>query len=163
MRSATEKRIEEGDMLCIEITPADKPYSIQFVTTLVVGDVSKERMEKADYLIEGIREAEAAIKPGTPLSEMAKILNDSIARAGCWEFCRPPFTLDHRGHGQSINITEYNDMKMEKGMEFVVHPIQYFPDVGGMMFGDHVLVTDKGYERMFQTELKLFSIPRGGL
>lgn len=158
MVPGTDKKVEEGDRILGEITPSYRGYSAQLIRTAVIGEIPTLVKERYEYLLEGMKRAIAIIKPGISVSELAKIQNNWIARAGFMEYCREPFMAENRGHG-SVVIQETNETKLEEGMTFVVHPNQYFPDIGYLGLGDQVLVTKDGVEVLTKTELGLFSVP----
>jgi len=69
-----------------------------------------------------------------------------------------------RGHGVGLyvdgaHLLEDNTLALEPGMTLVVHPNTYHPDVGYMVLGDTVLVTDSGREVLCGTSRELFSEP----
>jgi Xaa-Pro dipeptidase len=54
-------------------------------------------------------------------------------------------------------VLEDVDCVVEEGMVLIAHPNTYLPLSGYMVFGDTLVVTDKGCIRLGQTDKKLFS------
>jgi len=54
--------------------------------------------EKYHLLIEAHEESLRAIRPGVRISEVARIQNEKISKAGYEEYCKPPY-MRSRGHG----------------------------------------------------------------
>jgi Xaa-Pro aminopeptidase len=55
-----------------------------------------------------------------------------------------------RGHGLGItssrpgDIDAHNELTLEEGMVFVMHPNQYIPESGSLLCGETVVVTPAG-------------------
>jgi Xaa-Pro aminopeptidase len=70
-----------------------------------------------------------------------------------------------RGHGlgnlSSLpgDIDNGNDTRLEADMVFVMHPNQYFPDVGYLLCGEPVKIGKHGAEPLSETAAVLDSIP----
>ena len=45
---------------------------------------------------------------------------------------------------------------LQKNEVIIVHPNQYLPETGYLTCGESVLVTDTGFERLAETETKLY-------
>lgn len=156
----TDKPIEDGDLLIFEITPArlNRNYSAQLCRTISMGPARKAVLEKIDILAEAQEAGLAACRAGTPISEVVDVQNDVIAKHGFGEYCVPPY-MRARGHGFGIGRQELsaaNKRPLEAGMALVVHPNQYFPDVGYLAMGEMIIVTETGYERLCMLDRKVF-------
>jgi Xaa-Pro dipeptidase len=158
------KKIERGDLLLFEITPANGPetYSAQLCKTVIFGEKPGELLlEKYRLLIEALEASLAAVKPGVRISEVAQIQNDIIGSAGYGEFCRPPY-MRARGHGFGMGRIELDpDSPLEfvEGMSLVIHPNQFLPETGYLALGEHIIVTESGIERLTRTESRLYECP----
>jgi Xaa-Pro aminopeptidase len=58
-------------------------------------------------------------------------------------------------------VLEDVDLVLEPEMTLVVHPNTYHPEVGYLVHGDSVRVTDDGCEVLTRTPRQLFSGPAG--
>ncbi|OGP58648.1 MAG: hypothetical protein A2162_12070 [Deltaproteobacteria bacterium RBG_13_52_11b] len=154
------KKIEPGDLLLFEITPANGAvtYSAQLCRTAIFRETPKPLLiEKYRLLIEAHEESLLAIKPGVRISEVARIQNEIIGRAGYSEYCRPPY-MRARGHGFGlgrIDVEEDSTVEFAEGMSLVVHPNQFIPETGYLALGESIIVTSDGLERLTRTESKI--------
>jgi Xaa-Pro aminopeptidase len=161
------KKVEKGDLLLFEITPAHGPetYSAQLCRTAIFGEPPDELVQaKYRLLIEALEESLSVIKPGVRISEVARIQNEIIGKAGYGEYCRPPY-MRARGHGFGlgrIDAEEDSTLEFAAGMSLVVHPNQFLPETGYLALGEHILVTDTGMERLTRTESKIYECPDAG-
>ena len=155
------KKAERGDLLLFEITPANGSvtYTAQLCRTAIYGESPSSLLkEKYAFLIEAQKESLKVIKPGVRMSEVARIQNEIIGRAGYQEYCRPPY-MRSRGHGFGLGrfeVDEESTMTFEEGMSLVVHPNQFIPETGYLALGEHILVTSSGIERLTRTESKIY-------
>ena len=155
------KRIEPGDLLLFEITPANtsQTYTAQLCRTAIFGEPPNRLLqEKFAVLIEALEESLAVIRPGVRISEVARIQNEIIGRAGYKEYCQPPY-MRGRGHGFGlgrIDVEEDTPLEFAEGMSLVVHPNQFIPKTGYLALGEHIIVTAGGVERLTQTESKIY-------
>ena len=158
------KKIEPGDLILFEITPANGPetYTAQLCKTAIFGETPDQLLqEKYRLLIDAHEESLRAIKPGVRISEVARIQNERIAKAGYGEYCRPPY-MRARGHGFGlgrIEIDEDSSLKFAEGMSLVVHPNQFLPETGYLAIGEHIIVTATGIERLTRTDSKIYECP----
>lgn len=156
----TDKPIEDGDLLIFEITPArlNRNNSAQLCRTISMGPARPAVLEKIAILAEAQEAGLAACKAGTPISQVVDAQNDVIAKHGYGEYCVPPY-MRARGHGFGIGrqeLSSANKRPLEAGMALVVHPNQYFPDVGYLAMGEMIFVTETGYERLCTLDRKVF-------
>ena len=161
VRSSTERRLEAGDVIVGEITPAFAGYHAQLCRTFVLGEPAAKTVENFDILIEAERRAFAAALPGQSSAAIAEAANAVITAGGYGEFCRPPY-MRTRGHGLGRGSVLPGDLDPEKGpaleegMTFVIHPNQYFPDTGYLMLGDTVVIESTRPRVLTKTPAKLF-------
>ncbi len=92
---------------------------------------------------------------------MARAENDVFRKYGFGDYVTDQYTRV-RGHGLGLfadskpHILEDVDTKLAPGMAIVVHPNTYHPEVGYMVLGDSVLVTEDGAEVLTRTARELF-------
>jgi len=161
VRPATDRRLEEGDLIIGEITPCYKGYVAQLCRTLVLGKPTAVQQEKFELLIEAETQGLEAARAGRPSGEIARAVDGVIGAAGYEEYCKPPY-MRTRGHGLGMggiapaDLTQQSASILENNMTFVIHPNQYLPETGYMMVGDTVVIDDGAARRLTQTPLQLF-------
>lgn len=159
----SDRKLQLGDVIIAEITPAVGGHFIQLCRTATLGPPSDLVRDKFGVLQEAFERSLEATRPGNRVGEIAVAMNRVFGAAGYAEYCRPPY-MRVRGHGLGYRtmpfpeIVEENPAEIQPGMVFVVHPNQYLPETGYLMLGDTVQVTEGGNERLTKTEKKLFSI-----
>jgi Xaa-Pro aminopeptidase len=161
------KKVERGDLILFEITPANgsETYSAQLCRTVIFGESPDALLqEKYGMLRQALEESLSVIRPGVMIGEVARIQNKIIEAAGYGEYCQPPF-MRARGHGFGlgrIEIDEDSPLKFAAGMSLVVHPNQYLPETGYLALGEHIIVTENGIERLTKTESRIYECPDVG-
>jgi len=158
----SSRELATGDLVITELTPAVEGYFAQLCRTLVIGPASDAQKRAYDIYIEALEAGIAAVAPGALASDVARAENDVFRKYGLGEYITSAYTRV-RGHGIGLfpdaapHILEDVDTELRPGMTFVVHPNTYNPDVGYMMLGDSVTVTETGVDVLTKTPRVLFS------
>ncbi|MBN9427115.1 MAG: aminopeptidase P family protein [Burkholderiales bacterium] len=145
VKSPTTRVLDEGDILLAEITPMIDDQFSQICRTVVLGPRDPLICERFDLLKAAFEHARRQAVPGRRMAEVAAAANEVIAGAGFGAFCKPPY-MRVRGHGLGNisgdpgDVGTDNPIRLDADMVFVLHPNQYFPDVGYLMCGDPVRV-----------------------
>lgn len=151
---ASDKVIESGDMVHMEINGKLDGYMIDICRSTVVGKASEEQIYILETTLEMLEESVAAMHPGVVSEELEKI-SGSIALAH-------GFTSNHTrafggpatylGHAIGLGVDEPPVLaKRDKtvlipGMVITVEPGLYQTGHGGCRIEDEVLVTETGTE-----------------
>jgi len=163
MTPPSERRIATGDLVTTELTPAVEGYFAQVCRTLVVGKANDAQRRAFAVFVEALEAGIAAVGPGVRAADVAKAENDVFRKYGLGEYTTSQWTRV-RGHGMGLfadskpHILEDVDTVLEPGMTLIVHPNTYHPEVGYIVLGDAVLVTDRGVEVLCKTPRELFEI-----
>ena len=158
-----DRKIQPGDIIIAEITPALGSHFIQLCRTVVVGRASPLLREKFAILEEIMEKCLAKVRPGGKVGELAQVMNQVFTAHGYEKYCRPPY-MRVRGHGLGFwsipfaEVVDENETVIEAETSFVVHPNQYIPETGYLMLGDTVWVEENGYRRLTQSPMKLFEV-----
>jgi Xaa-Pro dipeptidase len=166
VRAPSRRIIERGDIMLAEITPSVNNQFSQICRTVVLGPPTELLRSRFAILQEAMAVGKAAAVPGASVSMVARAMNSSISAAGFSEYCRPPY-MRVRGHGlgnissEPGDIDEDNKRILEQGMIFVMHPNQYFPDVGYLLCGEPVVINDNGAVALSASEAQLDHIDAG--
>ncbi|MEK6600877.1 MAG: M24 family metallopeptidase, partial [Candidatus Binatota bacterium] len=159
----SDRRMQPGDIVIAEITPAIEGHFVQLCRTAVMGPAAPLVREKFAILEEALAKSLDRVRPGAKVGELSRVMNEVFSAYGYEKYCRPPY-MRVRGHGLGFwstpfsEIVDENEAVIESGMSFVVHPNQYLPETGYLMLGDTVWVEENGHRRLTQTPMKLFSI-----
>lgn len=157
------RKLQPGDIIIAEITPAFEGHFVQLCRTAVMGPVSPLLREKFAIMEEAMEKSLERVRPGNKVGEVSQAMNRVFSAYGYEKYCRPPY-MRVRGHGLGLwsipfsEIVDENEAVIEEGMCFVVHPNQYLPETGYLMLGDTVWIEASGPRRLTKTPSKLFSI-----
>ncbi|MBI4523575.1 MAG: aminopeptidase P family protein [Deltaproteobacteria bacterium] len=158
-----DRRLQPGDIIIAEITPALEGHFIQLCRTAVMGAPTPLLREKFAVLEEAMDKSLEKVRAGKKVGEISQVMNEVFTAHGYEKYCRPPY-MRVRGHGLGFwsipfaEVVDENETVIQPGMSFVVHPNQYIPETGYLMLGDTVWVEENGYRRLTQTPMKLFSV-----
>jgi len=164
MTPPSERRIAVGDLVTTELTPAVEGYYVQICRTLVVGRATAAQQRAFALYREALEAGIAAVKPGATAADVARAENDVFRRYGLGDYVTNKYTRV-RGHGIGLfcdskpHILEDVDTELVPGMALIVHPNTYHPEVGYLVLGDAVVVTDTGVEVLCRTPRRLFEVP----
>jgi Xaa-Pro dipeptidase len=163
MTPPSERRIAAGDLVTTELTPAVEGYFVQICRTLVVGKANDAQRRAFDVFRQALDAGIAAVRPGATAADIARAENDVFRHYGLGDYVTSKWTRV-RGHGLGLfcdgkpHLLEDVDTPLVPGMALIVHPNTYHPDVGYIVLGDAVVVTDWGVEVLCQTPRELFEV-----
>ena len=163
MAPPSERRVAAGDMVTTELTPAVQGYFAQICRTMVLGKASAAQRQAHAVYREAMEAGIAAVRPGVTAAHVAKAENDVFRKHGLGDYVTSKYTRV-RGHGLGLftdtkpHILEDVDTVLEAGMAMIVHPNTYHPEIGYMVLGDTIIVTDKGAEVVTRTPRDLFEV-----
>lgn len=157
---ATERIVQVGDFVKMDIGARVEGYYSDFTRTVVVGESSEKQRE----LYNIVRTAQDAslreIGPGKTCAEMDEVGRSIIREAGYG---------DNFGHslGHSIGLAVHerpamratDDTILEPGMVITVEPGIYISGFGGVRIEDFVVITEDGYENLTYATKDLQVIP----
>ena len=161
---ASGKKLVRGEVIQF----GTNHYALGYHHTLhrqrTIGPVPNEVKQRFDVRLEAALTAIDAIKPGVPCSEVDRIAYRVFEKAGYVDF--KGFGTGHSfglfgpfwGREELGELRIYNHTPMEEGMILSVEPSLYFPDLGGLMTVDMVLVTKDGHEVLTDYPRELTSV-----
>ncbi len=161
MKPPTDRKLQKGDSVITELTPCVNGYYAQICRTIVLGPPSAGQVESFAIFHEAQQAAQDLIKPGIKASDAARAQNDVFRKYGYGDYTGAKYTRV-RGHclglfpDETPHILEDVDYVLKENMVVIAHPNTYLPLAGYMVFGDPMLVTANGNERLTKTERKLF-------
>ncbi|MBN1177290.1 MAG: aminopeptidase P family protein [Dehalococcoidales bacterium] len=151
--SPTGEKLKENNTLFMEITPAYDGYYAQLPVTLPVGKYPPEINKMVTVWEKANAAALEVLKPGTKVSDLYRVLVDTVKENGYISPLRP-------GHSIGLDaldfwsITESDNRILQPGMTLAVHP-SIMTEMGGDAcgMGYTYLITDTGAERFSRVEL----------
>jgi Xaa-Pro aminopeptidase len=147
-----------------ELTPCVDGYYAQICRTLVIGAPSPAQRRAFAVYDEALVAGVAAVRPGATAGDVARAQNEVFRRHGLGDYVTSEYTRV-RGHGLGLYVDgrpallEDVGLVFEPDMTLVVHPNTYHPEVGYLVHGDSVRVSEEGCEVLTRTARQLFQVP----
>jgi Xaa-Pro aminopeptidase len=141
----TDRRLERGDMLRLDIIGTKGRYHSDVARTAVVGEPTEEQQHVYDLLFGVHRRCLDALRPGALTTDVYAIYREAMDEAGL-----PPYHFV--GHGLGITLHEdpfvnaLAEIPLEEGMVLCVEPLTLLEGRFGVQIEDEVLITSDGYE-----------------
>src|SRR3954465_12421056 len=132
---------------------------------LVLGKPSEVQLKAFAVYREAMEAGIAAVRPGARAADVAFAENEVFRKYGLGEYVTNAYSRV-RGHGIGLfvdtppHILEDVETELLPGMTIIVHPNTYHPEVGYVVLGDAVVVTETGCEVLCQVPRELFSVGR---
>lgn len=153
---ASEKVIEQGDMITIDFGCYYNGYVSDMTRTISLGEPSDKLREIYNVVKEAQQKVLDVAKPGMTGVELDAVARDYIASKGYGE------AFGHStGHGIGLEIHEGPNVSKLAEKAFVPgniitnEPGVYLPGIGGVRIEDDMLVTENGIKRLTHSEKEL--------
>ncbi|MDM5250532.1 MULTISPECIES: Xaa-Pro peptidase family protein [unclassified Lysinibacillus] len=144
---ASDKIIEEGDMLTLDFGAYYQGYRSDMTRTIAVGEPSGKLKEIYQIVYDSLQITLSNMKAGITGKEVDSYSRDFIKAKGYGK------NYGHgSGHGLGLDLHENIFMStvcediLEENMVLTVEPGIYIPDLGGVRIEDDVIVTKNGVE-----------------
>jgi Xaa-Pro aminopeptidase len=148
---ASDKKLENGDMVTIDMGAIVDGYCSDCTRTVVLGKASKEQQKVYETVWIAQTEAAAALKPGVGCKAADMVARKIIVEAGYGE------CFGHGlGHGVGLEIHEQPRLsplgkgKLAPGMIVTCEPGIYIEDFGGVRIEDMSVITEDGSRTLTQ-------------
>lgn len=145
IRMPTERKLEKGDSVMIDIGAMYQGYQADASRTFVLGEPNAAQTKVWNVILDAYAAAFEQIRPGVPCVEIQRASVAMIEGAG--------YKLVHRiGHGIGLATSfewpslDSDTTPLEAGMTFCIEPGIYVEGSGDMKLEDDVVVTADGYE-----------------
>ena len=161
---ASGKKLVRGEVIQF----GTNHYALGYHHTLhrqrTIGTVPDKIKQRFNVRLEAALTAIDAIRPGVLCSEIDRIAYRVFEKAGYVDF--KGFGTGHSfglfgpfwGREELGELRIYNHTPIEEGMILSVEPSLYFPDLGGLMTVDMILVTKDGHEILTDYPRELTSV-----
>jgi Xaa-Pro dipeptidase len=151
--AATTREVRAGDPFLLEVGGCHRRYHAVCMRTASVGPPGDRMRSMHDAIREATDAGLAAIRPGVPTADVARLVHEGMARHGYSR--RGP----HDGYGlglgypptwiDSLRIKETDPHVLAEGMTFLFHSGLLAPEGDHYVaLGDPILVTAAGHERL---------------
>lgn len=144
---ASERVIQDGDLVTIDMGAKLGGYNSDMTRTVAVGTPSDELRRMYNAVLEAEQAAVKAVKPGVRAADLDKLARDILTEHGLGE------AFAHSlGHGVGLEVHEGPGLRgtsedvLAAGNVITIEPGAYVAGLGGVRIEDLVLVTDSGYE-----------------
>jgi Xaa-Pro aminopeptidase len=129
--------INRGDMVFIDIGPAYKGYMADVSRTFMVGKPNSEQRIILDNLVEIESKAISLAKAGVKSGDLDTKIRQLVTDKGFGDF------LHHSGHAlsQAFKIVPESATVLEAGDVICLEPGIYVPGVGGGRIEDEIIIT----------------------
>jgi Xaa-Pro aminopeptidase len=138
----TNRVIEEGDILFIDIGPVYKGYPADISRTFMIGNPTPTQKHLLDSLLEVEMKAINMVKAGITASELDAAVRRLVKNCGFKEY------KHHTGHAlnYSFVILPNSKVKLEAGDVICLEPGIYEIGLGGGRIEDEMIVKEDGVE-----------------
>ena len=153
---ATDKVIEEGDMVTIDFGCYYKGFASDMTRTFAVGDPGEKMKEIYEIVKEANRRVTEVAKAGMTGAELDAIARDYITEKGYGD------AFGHTtGHGLGLEVHEgpavsfRNDEKLVKNNIITNEPGIYLPGIGGVRIEDDLVIKEDGNVNLMTSSKEL--------
>lgn len=144
---ASNKVIEDGDMITLDWGCYYKGYSSDMTRTIAVGSVEPELEKIYHIVLEAHERVNRSAKAGMTGKEIDALARNYITQQGYGEY------FGHStGHGLGLDVHEFpsisvkNEESVQAGMVITNEPGIYIPGLGGVRIENDLIITANGVE-----------------
>ncbi|MCQ1528844.1 M24 family metallopeptidase [Lutispora saccharofermentans] len=153
----TDKRLENGDFVIIDMGIIYKGYFSDMTRTVVIGKAADKQRQIYDTVLRAQLEAVKLISAGMTGTQADRIARDVIEKAGYGQY------FGHAlGHGFNDGLVLSSDSRgnavLEENMVFTIEPGIYIENYGGVRIEDTVILTKDGCIPLYNTSKELIEI-----
>ncbi|AOV08576.1 M24 family metallopeptidase [Sporosarcina ureilytica] len=156
---ASEKVIEQGDMVTLDFGALYDGYCSDITRTLAVGEPDSKLLDIYQIVHQALELTLENIQVGMTGKEVDSIARDYIAGQGYGDY------FGHGlGHGIGLNIHEdpffsqSGEDILQAGMVITIEPGIYIPELGGVRIEDDVLIKEDGIEILTHSPKELIRL-----
>jgi len=144
----TDKIIEAGDVVRIEVLGEKNGYRSNVTRTLVMGTPTEEQKAIWSVLIAARDKCEAMLKPGTRVPDLWNAYLTACRAHGI----EPSLKFLGHGIGRTIHeepyLTETRTLELKPGVTHTMEPLYMLPGRMGFHVEDMYCITNDGFEKL---------------
>ena len=143
--------IMKGDIILVDGGPVYHGYYSDIIRQAVIGKPTDLQQEMFDVAREACYKGIEAVKPGRPICEVSKAVEQYIESSKFAEY-HVYANKGTYGHSIGIGVHEFpmlshkSTMPLRVGMTFAIEPYLYKEEVGSLGIEENILVTENGCE-----------------
>lgn len=156
---ASDKAIEEGDMITIDFGCYYNGYVSDMTRTFAIGDPGEKLKEIYQIVLDAQLKVNEEAKAGMTGAELDAVARDYITEKGYGD------AFGHTtGHGIGLEVHEgpsvsyRNEKKFVPGNVITNEPGIYLPGIGGVRIEDDLLITEDGNENLMTLPKELIQL-----
>lgn len=156
---ASDKKIEQGDMITIDFGCYYKGYVSDMTRTFALGDPGEELKKIHQIVLEAQLKVNEAARPGITGKELDAIARDHITEKGYGK------AFGHStGHGIGLEVHENpginyrNEKPLVEGNVITNEPGIYIPGLGGVRIEDDLVITKDGNRNLMTVTKELIQL-----
>ncbi len=157
---ASDKIIDSGDMVHMEINGKYQGYMIDICRSTVVGSASERQIFILETCLEMFEKSIAAMRPDVISEDLEKISGNIAVSKGFKNnhtraFGGPATYLGHAiglGTDEPPVVAQKDKTPLMPGMVITIEPGLYQTGEGGCRIEDEILITETGYENLNHSE-----------
>lgn len=148
LRRHTDRVLTEGELIAHDAGGVYRGYWSDYTRMFGLGRAVQKHKDAYRTVHECLQAAVGTIRPGIPISDLVRVSNERLKRAGYAEQARHVTGI---GHAIGLDIIEppfielEDDTLLEEGMVLTVEPSLY-TEGAYFMLEEDVVVTDSGFE-----------------
>lgn len=156
---ATDKVIEEGEMITIDFGANYEGYWADISRTVAIGEPPEKMKEIQGVVLKSFNHCVENIRPGMQDTDVDALMRKHLIESGYNEY-----SGTGTGHGIGLEVHEkplfsvQKDKVLEKDMVITVEPGVYLKGIGGARVEDVLLITDEGCESLTPSTKELIII-----
>lgn len=154
LEAASNRVIEDGDMVHMEINGKYNGYMIDICRSTVVGKATQRQIDLLNLAVEMLEASIAATRPGITAESLELISGEIAGREGLAAHHTLAYggPATYLGHAIGLGVDEPPCLAagdktiLIPGMVLTIEPGLYLTGYGGCRVEDEVLVTENGYQ-----------------
>ena len=145
----TERRIQRGDIVVIDLGAKYRGYCIDITRTMVVGTPTQRQREIFESVKLAQEQAMKVLREGVEAQKPDEEARETLKMKGLGEYF-----VHGLGHGLGLEIHEPPTLRpgnteiLKKGNVVTVEPGVYIPGFGGIRIEDTVHILEDGFEKL---------------